>query len=451
VSEPGDGAARAAVYFRARNLERVLEAVRRVYWRNGRAAGMAVVDDASLEEHQGLAALSGRAPRRGPLRLDLADLEETLLASGFQCSLADLLLAFDGKPPATRADERARAQRDAEDRRAACYRLLESIAEDLPPGSLGRSWLETAHVSSWLVERYRALSPSELVERSHVVRVVVRALSALPVNEPRRLAVFANQVAGDPHAFDPDREAGRLLTRALRDLFGAELGLAAAAGDPLSTADQQDLYERAGLLRETISSTVAVANLRAAIRRDGTLDPSVAENRTPSILSLRNLIDWREAHASAPDIFIVENPVVFEDLLDGVSQHQGSTPGPTLICTAGWLSHASWRLLDLLLVPGDVRQIFYSGDFDPSGLQIAERLRRRYPGHFHPWRYSVDDYHQALRASGAPAKPTDLRRLATLPPEFATLAQAMQDAGRWAYQEAIVDLLLSDVLDACPE
>lgn len=36
--------------------------------------------------------------------------------------------------------------------------------------------------------------------------------------------------------------------------------------------------------------------------------------------------------------------------------------------------------------------IYYAGDFDPEGLQIAQNLKKRYPEHFIFWKYKAEYY-----------------------------------------------------------
>src|SRR5207249_3117914 len=96
-----------------RGLDRVVEAARRSFWRNGRAGGRIAIDDFGETEHQGLAALDGSRAGRGPLRLSLASLDQRLRSSAFGCSLEELLVAYTGGPLRTRRNERAAADEEA--------------------------------------------------------------------------------------------------------------------------------------------------------------------------------------------------------------------------------------------------------------------------------------------------------------------------------------------------
>src|SRR5690606_7264571 len=67
-----------------------------------------------------------------------------------------------------------------------------------------------------------------------------------------------------------------------------------------------------------------------------------------------------------------------------------ANPAAPIICTHGQLRMASWRLLDLL---GDNAEIYYSGDLDPEGIRIAEKITERYAGRVHLWHMNLKNYH----------------------------------------------------------
>lgn len=55
-----------------------------------------------------------------------------------------------------------------------------------------------------------------------------------------------------------------------------------------------------------------------------------------------------------------------------------------------------------------------------------------------------------LRPSSPAASSSDLDALATLQPAFPDLIPAIQQTGRWAYQEAIAPRLIDDLAGSCP-
>jgi len=89
--------------------------------------------------------------------------------------------------------------------------------------------------------------------------------------------------------------------------------------------------------------------------------------------------------------------------------------------------------------------LYYSGDFDLKGLQIAAYLMARYHERCHLWHFDSTAYAVALQHGGLSAASTELAMLNTLPTGFTELASKMQERGMWAYQEGITQLLSIDV------
>ena len=109
-------------------------------------------------------------------------------------------------------------------------------------------------------------------------------------------------------------------------------------------------------------------------------------------------------------------------------------------------------LLDKLVAASPDNTLYYSGDFDLKGLQIAAYLMARYPSRCHPWRFDPDSYTLALRsepeieAVAAHPQQSELDLLDTLPGSFAPLIEKMRERKVWAYQEGIARLLAEDIL-----
>jgi uncharacterized protein (TIGR02679 family) len=206
------------------------------------------------------------------------------------------------------------------------------------------------------------------------------------------------------------------------------------------------LYNNAGLLVDTISSSVAVFNLAGASLHSGDIDPFVvAAGARVLLLPQRQLLEWSQIRPARTDIYGIENPQVFEEVVDDLLRLNTHMTLPTLVCTSGWPSVTALLLLDKLLAAAPENRLYYSGDFDLKGLQIAVHLLARYPNQCLPWHFEPDAYEKALEAEGLPARANDLEQLNGLPPVFAPLINIMQEKKKWAYQEGIADMLIRDI------
>ncbi|AFK86480.1 MULTISPECIES: DUF2399 domain-containing protein [Thermoanaerobacterium] len=100
-------------------------------------------------------------------------------------------------------------------------------------------------------------------------------------------------------------------------------------------------------------------------------------------------------------------------------------------------------LLDMLYK--NDTDIYYSGDFDPEGLQIAQRLFKRYPDRFHFWRYDVEDYIKALSDKTLfESRLKMIDKIDTV--QLKPLTDKMRLLRKTGYQELIVDDIIKDVL-----
>lgn len=411
--------------------------MRKKYIELGQVGGIVVLKDSTSLERREIASFLGKSPYppEKPLRVRLVDFEKALLHS-FGCDLPALLTAFFPEQPlVTRAS--LRETRASHQGRFSAQ--LHAIVSAQPDGSHSRRWLEGVHGEIWLYSRYKNAPVEEQERQLALVYYIASILDHLPSSDqPERLALFAQRTSGDPHALDANRAAGRLFLLALNDLTGTTMGTMLRG-----RALELQLYTEAGLLVDTISSSVAVFNLVGAFDATGTPDPLLlAAGKRVLLLPLRQLFAWVRVHAASPEVYVFENPQVFEAV---IAELDLTTPLPTLICTSGWPSVAAVTLLDKLVAEAGKVHLHYSGDFDLKGLQIAAHLLARYPGYCYPWHFDHEAYMLALQSDGIPARPNDLNLLNSLPDTFAPLIAAMQEQQKWAYQEGITPLLAADV------
>ena len=108
--------------------------------------------------------------------------------------------------------------------------------------------------------------------------------------------------------------------------------------------------------------------------------------KEPLYLSKLNLKQVHSIQAVTRRIRCFENPSAFHRFIK-------SSPDQAAVCTSGQLHALDYDVLDHLFASGHL--MAYSGDFDPEGLGIADRLKKRYPkidlSHF-----SIARYHASL-------------------------------------------------------
>ena len=88
--------------------------------------------------------------------------------------------------------------------------------------------------------------------------------------------------------------------------------------------------------------------------------------------TLENLSNITEAKAEYDIALVVENPAVFTEIARRLENKK-----IPLICTYGQVKLAGIVLIRML--SKNCKTIFYSGDIDPEGIQIADKLKKRFP------------------------------------------------------------------------
>ena len=302
-------------------------------------------------------------------------------------------------------------------------------------------YTDKAYIKEWLTGVFcTGADGAVVIARSYnadknelkiILQKLIKAIPMLPYfqggKKKELLAVFAAQAAGNPHFFDDNTLAGNLLTAFLRDYFrfGYE--------DDLSEAENRSkVLFKAGLIKDTLSNDVIAYGIRGRCV-DGSLHQGMEgflHQKEPVKLSLLTLANLEEIFTNSVDrrVYIVENPAVFSILISRF-------PERAFICSYGQIRRAVFMLLDLF----NKNTVFsYAGDFDPEGLLIAERLKKRYGDRLAFWKYETDIYLKYMseeKLTKQRIKKLDGVRDAAL----LKIAELMREEGRAAYQESMLE------------
>lgn len=302
-------------------------------------------------------------------------------------------------------------------------------------------YTDKAYIKEWLTGVFcTGADGAVVIARSYnadknelkiILQKLIKAIPMLPYfqggKKKELLAVFAAQAAGNPHFFDDNTLVGNLLTAFLREYFrfGYE--------DDLSEAENRSkVLFKAGLIKDTLSNDVIAYGIRGRCV-DGSLHQGMEgflHQKEPVKLSLLTLANLEETFTNSVDrrIYIVENPAVFSILISRF-------PERAFICSYGQIRRAVFILLDLF----DKNTVFsYAGDFDPEGLLIAEKLKKRYGDRLAFWKYEPDIYLKYLseeKLTKQRIKKLDGVRDNTL----LQIAELMREEGRAAYQESMLE------------
>lgn len=216
----------------------------------------------------------------------------------------------------------------------------------------------------------------------NTVCVVMKALNHLPMweNKKENISIFASYHTKNPHAFDKNTFAYYLMMHGIVYFLKVDF--------PKTNLEQNEILYRAGLYQDGISNYCSVARLQAFNENNqphlgwaGFYDSYEALN-----VNMNNLLHIHFI-TCCDRAYIVENPSVFQALLKKIKKEKIKKIG--LVCTNGQLNYSAYLLLDIL-VNSNI-EIYYSGDMDPEGLLIADKIKQRYPS-IKLWCYDVSQY-----------------------------------------------------------
>lgn len=215
--------------------------------------------------------------------------------------------------------------------------------------------------------------------------------------EKIRIPVFASNITGNPHEFDKNTLTGRLFIMLLCYINKIKT--------PKMAEELSEIYYNNNLLIDDVSNMVLCKNIRG-LKKDKECIESGKEfiqykeheglrgferYNEPIYLNLYNLsnISFLSKDNKYNKVLVMENPAVFME----VSENCEKKDFP-LVCTYGQVKLSGLILLDMLQEQNF--KIYYSGDIDPEGIQIADKLKQRYNNNLEFVGFDVNTYKRNL-------------------------------------------------------
>jgi uncharacterized protein (TIGR02679 family) len=370
-------------------------------------AGHVTLKNPSDETREAVTALLGLPPKvAGPVRVSLVKLEQTIRESGAASDLATAMTHLLGRKP-RHPDEWQSAWRVIAQTKLVPTAAMDYFRDICSNGVLRRA------------------ARDSLEEGQRILQSLAACIAAIPPDEPTPLPVFAAHILGDSHALDIDRPVCALLLRTISKTNESTI--------PVTKENHRQLWSEVNIIQDELSSTVLVLNLPTD--GSGLLGRMLAEHAAigePCRVTFRQLRKHDLSLAdSTPTIFVCENP----SILAAAASQLGPRSRP-LICIEGQPSHASTKLLATCKKAG--ARLFYHGDFDRAGLQIAAQVLNRFAAE--PWRMSARDYRDGVGRSRlsfeGPVPPT---------PWDLDLAGEIEQHRKALLEESVIETLLEDL------
>ena len=136
-------------------------------------------------------------------------------------------------------------------------------------------------------------------------------------------------------------------------------------------------------------------------------------------------------------VLVTENSAVFMEIVEKCKRKDFP-----LVCTYGQVKLAGIILLDLLVHAGYI--LYYSGDLDPEGIQIADKLKQRYGESLEFIGFDVKTYLRNI--SSMQVNETRIHKLKNISSkELLEICNCLKKNRRVAYEEENIQSLIDFV------
>lgn len=253
----------------------------------------------------------------------------------------------------------------------------------------GKLWFETALLEksrgyNIITRRYKQEKEYDKLNKlKKDIILVINSLNNLPYlkEEYENIAVFAAINTKDSHFFDMDSYTGKLFIKALAFIFNRD--------EAKEINELNELYYEAGILKDEISNHSTIYAISGFDKNNKEISSIKEFNdwNEPLQISISNLLKINYLKAKNNTVYVFENPAVFHKVLKAI----GNTA--SLICTSGQLNLSSYIIFNKIK---SLENIYYAGDFDPEGLMIAYKIKKKYKEKVKFLSYTKENYEKSM-------------------------------------------------------
>lgn len=308
--------------------------------------------------------------------------------------------------------------------------LIEKLKKDIQNEDFISKYIEI--VTNNYFDRGKLKDQKEELQKLYYCGMAI--YDRLRASNYTKIAFLGEKITRDPHYFDKGVN-GSLLVKLLKIFNNIEID-----ENLTETEKIQEIYYQSKIEVNTISNYVTAFGIR--LFNDSGEMKGYSEFIKDKLLynvPLEHLKDVIQVQAESDNVFIVENEMVFVRLYEYFKNKKNVT----LICTSGQLRLASLILIDLL--SKEDYHVYYSGDIDPEGIGILNRVIQKSNNKIIPWRVSLDTYIN-YEKNKENIVDSSLKKLDSIQDlRFQELIETMKKVKKACYQESFIELLIKDI------
>lgn len=416
-----------AVYLKSKDLSSFMKQVKKKWETYGRVTGIVTLKHVSISQREALEGIFGQRFDEETIKISVQSFENALQNTTFgNVNLKSVLDLYFGERVLSTKEKNQILDLENEAFRNEVFQIIDQ--KELP---ILHQWL--ASVLDNKDAGYHVLLRLKKENQLEVFRCVVDGIVQIlqKKNFHMPISVFAALISGNPHFLDRNTDGAKLLVSFLAYYYHIDM-----------PTDSQSWYialECAGLIKDAIAGSVAIYNLHLIRDKELHLGAEACyAYGEPFMLSAANLAGIQGVSSQKNIVYVVENEMVFTYLQEVIKD-----TNIALVCTSGQLSIVAQHLIQLMAESH--MQVYYSGDIDPEGIGICERLYTKYPTCIIPWHMDSEAYQKSI--SNEVIREERLRSLGNVShPILRVTSENLQKLKRAGYQENILLLYKNDLL-----
>ena len=441
----------AIKYFKTNNgYNRLFKEMKEKYISLGEIRGNVVINKPTIDEKQALSGLMKKDYSKNvSISINLKKLQQRLEESKFEgIELSNLLKEYFKEEILTKKEDIKKKNDELEfflqeilneNKNTYIYKFLEKSIEKRD--SLYQN-IKRYHKKDKLVIKNELLNACKGI--NNLPKVVYDASVEGCTDEPllTRIPVFASKITSNPHGLDKNTLCGRLFILLLCYINEDDY--------PSNSEELAQLYYKNYLLIDDVSNMVLCKNIIGYTAEEENIEDEIktmsfkihkglegfSKLNEPIYLTLYNLsnLSYIDKNNKYKKVVITENPTVFMEVMQ-----KCKVKDFPMICTYGQVKLAGIILMDLLVKQN--YKLFYSGDLDPEGIQIADRLKQRYKDSLNLLGFTKDVYYKNI--SNVEINNTRLQKLDSIKSkEMLELCDEIRKNKKVSYEEENIDFIV---------
>lgn len=364
-------------YFKNNNgYFRLLKGIKNKYVSYGEMKGNVIITNPTKEERMSLSGLMKKDySKNRTITINIIKLQSQLQNTRFSgVDLKDIINAYFKEEIITNKDSKEKYQKELEG-------FFEKILERNKEKYVYKYLKEIIENKNNIYYNFKKYYNKDKDSLEKALKNACKGINNLPEKNVR-IPVFASNIINNPHGYDKKNLCGKIFIMLLSYIHNVPV--------PKSSEELSELYYKNHLLVDDVSNMVLCRNIEGFLR-EGYLEhkglKGFKEYNEPIYLTIYNLsnIYCINQKSRYKKVLITENPAVFMEILEKCKRKDFP-----LVCTYGQVKLAGIILLDLLVNAG--YKLYYSGDLDPEGIQIADKLKQRYRENLEFIGFDVETY-----------------------------------------------------------